>query len=354
MALTKKNTTYKRTFKHLSEFDRGKIKALIEEGLSPAQIALRLGRHRSTIGREIKRGTTVQRRSDLTTYEAYFPETGQAVYESNRLSCGKKVKALQVEPFLQYAEKMILEGKWSPDVVVGVARRKGKFDKFSMVCTKTLYNYIDKRIMNVRNIDLPLKTRRKHKKSAVRQHKRLLGKSISERPENIDNRKEFGHWEIDTVIGKRSNDNALMTLTERKTRGHLIYLLEEKDAESVNKAFSQIREKSGPLFTHLFRSITADNGSEFAGLDRQGLDVYYAHPYSAWERGTNERHNGLIRRFIPKGKAIKDLTLEQIKRIENWCNNLPRKILGYRTPAELFNDEIQRIHETVPGMQSVS
>jgi len=168
MALTKKNTTYKRTFKHLSEFDRGKIKALIEEGLSPAQIALRLGRHRSTIGREIKRGTTVQRRSDLTTYEAYFPETGQAVYESNRLSCGKKVKALQVEPFLQYAEKMILEGKWSPDVVVGVARRKGKFDKFSMVCTKTLYNYIDKRIMNVRNIDLPLKTRRKHKKSAVR------------------------------------------------------------------------------------------------------------------------------------------------------------------------------------------
>ena len=354
MALTKKNTTHKRTFKHLSEFDRGKIKALLEEGLSPAQIARRLGRHRSTIGREIRRGTTVQRRSDLTTYEAYFPETGQAVYESNRLSCGKKVKALQVEPFLQYAEKMILEEKWSPDVVVGVARRKGKFDKSLMVCTKTLYNYIDKRILNVRNIDLPLKTRRKHKKSVVRQHKRLLGKSISERPENVDNRKEFGHWEIDTVVGKRSRDSVLMTLTERKTREHLVFLLETKNTEAVDKVFGYIKEQSGPLFTHLFKSITADNGTEFASLNKHVTNIYYAHPYSAWERGTNERHNGLIRRFIPKGKAIKDLTLEQIKRIENWCNNLPRKILGYRTPAELFNDEIQRIHETVPGMQSVS
>lgn len=354
MALTKKNTTHKRTFKHLSEFDRGKIKALLEEGLSPAQIARRLGRHRSTIGREIRRGTTVQRRSDLTTYEAYFPETGQAVYESNRLSCGKKVKALQVEPFLQHAEKMILEEKWSPDVVVGVARRKGKFDKSSMVCTKTLYNYIDKRILNVRNIDLPLKTRRKHKKSVVRQHKRLLGKSISERPENVDNRKEFGHWEIDTVVGKRSRDSVLMTLTERKTREHLVFLLETKNTEAVDKVFGYIKEQSGPLFTHLFKSITADNGTEFASLNKHVTNIYYAHPYSAWERGTNERHNGLIRRFIPKGKAIKDLTLEQIKRIENWCNNLPRKILGYRTPAELFNDEIQRIHETVPGMQSVS
>jgi IS30 family transposase len=204
-------------------------------------------------------------------------------------------------------KRWILKEKWSPDAVVGIAKRKNKFDKSSMVCTKTLYNYIDKRILSVRNIDLPLKTRRKHKKSIVRQNKKLLGRSISERPESVNNRKVFGHWEIDTVIGKRSNDNVLMTLTERKTREHLIYRLEEKDTKSVKKAFSQIKETTGPLFTRLFKSITADNGSEFAGLDRQGIDVYYAHPYSAWERGTNERHNGLIRRFIPKGKAIKDL-----------------------------------------------
>lgn len=111
MALTRKDTTSARTFKHLSEFDRGKIKALLEESLSPAHIARKIGRHRSTIGREIKRGTATQLRSDLTTYEAYFPETGQAVYENNRLSCGKRIKALQVEPFLQYAEKMDFERK---------------------------------------------------------------------------------------------------------------------------------------------------------------------------------------------------------------------------------------------------
>lgn len=114
MALTKKNTTHKRTFKHLSEFDRGKIKALLEEGLSPAQIAKRLGRHRSTIIREINRGTTTQLRTDLTTYEAYFPETGQAVYESNRLSCGKKLKALQVEPFCSTQRRRSLSKNGHP------------------------------------------------------------------------------------------------------------------------------------------------------------------------------------------------------------------------------------------------
>ena len=354
MALTNKSNTSARTFKHLSEFDRGKIKALLEEGLSPAQIARRLGRHRSTISREINRGTTTQLRSDLTTYKAYFPETGQAVYENNRLECGKKLKVLQVKPFLQYAEKKILKGKWSPDVVVGAARRKGKFDKSKMVCTKTLYSYIDRGILGVRNIDLSLKTRRKQRKPAGRRHKRLLGKSISDRPESVDKRNEFGHWEIDTVIGKRSKDSALMTLTERKTREHMVFLLETKNAEAVDKVLGYIKEQCGPLFTRLFKSITADNGSEFSSLNKHGTNIYYAHPYSAWERGTNERHNGLIRRFIPKGKAIKDLTLEQIKRIENWCNNLPRKILGYRTPIELFNYEIQRILETVPDMQPVS
>ena len=162
------------------------------------------------------------------------------MYENNRLACGRKIKILQVEPFLQYAEKMILKEKWSPDVVVGTAQRKGKFDKGSMVCTKTLYSYIDRRILGVRNIDLPLKTRRKHRKSVSRKHKRLIGKSISERPETIEERNEFGYFKIDTVIGKRSKDSALMTLTERKTRQHLILPLEAKNAEAVDSALNDI------------------------------------------------------------------------------------------------------------------
>lgn len=352
MVLIQKHNTTVRTFKHLTQFDRGRIHALLKEGLNPSQIATKLGRHRSTICREIKRGTTTQIRSNLTTYEAYFPETGQAVYEKNRSACGKKIKALQVEPFLQYAEQKILKEKWSPDAVVGVVRRENKFERASMVCTKTLYNYIDQCLLKVRNIDLVMKTRRKLKKSVGRIHKRLHGKSISERPKRIDERQEFGHWEIDTVIGKRSSDQALLTLTERKTRLHILLPLATKCAEAVDEALNQMKNQYGSLFPHLFKSITSDNGAEFANLNSHGIEIYYAHPYSAWERATNERHNGLIRRFISKGTAIKDLTLSQIERVQNWCNNLPRKILRYQKPAELFHQEVEQLIQSFPETQT--
>jgi IS30 family transposase len=343
MVLTKEYTTSPRTFKHLTPYERGKICALLKEGFSPTQIAKKLGRHRSTIYREIKRGTTTQLRTDLTTYSAYFPETGQAVYEKNRSACGRKSKVLQVDSFLRYAEQKILKDKWSHDAVVGTARREKIFDPSSMVCTKTLYNYIDRCLLKVRNIDLFIKTRRKPKKNASRNHKRLYGKSISERPDSIEKREEFGHWEIDTVLGKRSSDNVLLTLTERKTRYHLLLPLANKTAEAVDEALKRLKTQYGSIFSRVFKSITADNGSEFANLNVHGIDIYYAHPYSAWERATNERHNGLIRRLIPKGTAIKELSFSQIERVQNWCNTLPRKILGYRQPAELFFQEIKRL-----------
>ena len=343
MVLTKEYTTSPRKFKHLTPYERGKISALLKEGFSPTQIAKKLGRHRSTIYREIKRGTTTQLRTDLTTYNAYFPETGQAVYEKNRSFCGRKSKVLKVESFLQYAEQKILQDKWSPDAVVGTARREKLFDPSSMVCTKTLYNYIDRCLLKVRNIDLFVKTRRKPKKEAPRNHKRLYGKSISECPESIEKREEFGHWEIDTVLGKRSNNNVLLTLTERKTRYHLLLPLPAKTAEAVDEALRQLKNLFGSLFSLVVKSITSDNGTEFANLSSHGIEVYYAPPYSAWERATNERHNGLIRRLIPKGTVIKELLPSQIERVQNWCNTLPRKILGYYKPAELFLREIERL-----------
>jgi len=348
MALTKKHTTSSPRFKHLSQYERGEIFALLKEGYPVSKIAEKLGRHRSTIYREIKRGTTTQLRSDLTTYQAYFPETGQVVYEKNRLNCGRKCKALQAEPFLRLAEEKIQKDKWSPDAVVGALRRESGFAKNTTVCTKTLYNYIDRGLLRVRNIDLPLKTRRRPRKKIFREHKRLYGKSIDERPALIEQRQEFGHWEIDVVSGRRSLDSALLTLTERKTRYHMILLLPAKTAEAVDKALHQLKEQYGPIFHQLFKSITSDNGPEFVNLSSHGIDVYYAHPYSAWERATNERHNGLIRRFIPKGTAISDLTSAQIERVQNWCNNLPRRILGYLRPAELFQEELEKLlHPTL-------
>jgi len=343
MALTKDNTTTRRSFKHLSTYERGKIHVLLKEGYSQRQIAKRLNRSPSTISREIKRGTTTQFNYDLSTYEQYFPETGQAVYEKNRLACGNKAKLLQVEEFLQYAEKKILKQSWSPDAVVGEALKTKKFTKDEMVSTKTLYNYIDQNLLNVKNIDLQLKVNRRPNKHINRKHKRLSGKSISQRPKKVNKREEFGHWEIDTVRGKRSNDNVLLTITERKTRQHLIRVLKSKTSAAVNEAIKKIKNQFGDFTQNIFKTITADNGSEFANLINNDIDVYYAHPYSAWERGSNERHNGLIRRFIPKGKAIKDYSKIQIKRIQNWCNNYPRKLLDYKTPEQLFNQEVQEI-----------
>lgn len=347
MAVQYKSTTIKRKFKHLSVYERGQIAALVKEGKTLHYIAKKLGRSPSTISREIKRGTTIQMRSDLSTYKEYFPETGQAVYEKNRMNCGAKCKLAQVEDFLKFAEDKILHEKWSPDAVVGLCRRDPKWQNFAIVCTKTLYNYIDRGLLKVRNIDLNLKLRLKPKRKRVRQNKRIMGKTIDQRPEEVQLRQTFGHWEIDTITGKKSDDSVILTLTERKTRHELLFLLDAKDSNAVNEALLELKNYYGEQVCKVFRTITADNGSEFSGLSETlqqlGIEVYFTHPYSSWERGTNERHNGLIRRFIPKGKAIKDFSAGTIKRIQQWLNNLPRKILDYKTPEECFNEELFKI-----------
>jgi len=347
MVVQSNSTTTARKFKHLSVYERGQIAALLEEGKSIRYIAKKLGRYPSTISREIKRGTTTQMKSDLSTYEKYFPETGQAVYEKNRMNCGAKYKLAHVKDFIKFAEDKILNEKWSPDAVVGLCKRDPKWINSSIVCTKTLYNYIDQGLLKIRNMDLTLKLRLKPKRKRIRQNKRIIGKSIDQRPEEVQSRQSFGHWEIDTVVSKKTDHSVILTLTERKTRYELLLRLDEKDSNSVNKALLKLKEYYGENMSKVFRTITADNGSEFSGLSeilqQFGIEAYFAHPYSSWERGTNERHNGLIRRFIPKGKSIEDISEETIKRVEQWLNNFPRKILGYKTPKECLNEEIENL-----------
>lgn len=341
------NTITKRTFKHLDLAKRGQIKAYLSEGKTLQYIADKLNCHKSTISREIKHGTVIQKRSNLTTYTEYFPHTGQTIYENNRKNCGAKSKMALAEKFLQHAETKMLKDKWSPDAIIGRCKNDHNWKHEILVSTKTLYNYIDQGKLKTKNIDLALKVRLKPKRKSIRKNKRLAGKSIEVRPKEIDLRNTFGHWEIDLVIGKRSNDKPLLTLVERQTRNQLIILLNKKDTHSVKIAILQLKDKYKEHFQAIFKSITADNGTEFNELTKilnpLGTEVYYAHPYSSFERGTNERHNGLIRRFIPKGKAIKDIPPESIERIQNWCNQLPRKILNYKTPAERFEEEYIKI-----------
>jgi IS30 family transposase len=123
--------------------------------------------------------------------------------------------------------------------------------------------------------------------------------------------------------------------------------LDTKDSNAVNNALLELKNYYGEQISNVFRTITADNGSEFSELSETmkplGIEVYFSHPYSSWERGTNERHNGLLRRFVPKGKAIKEFSAATIERIQHWLNKLPRKILGYKTPEECFREELSKI-----------
>lgn len=336
MTQTNSNTK-EHAFTHLTEIERGQIAAYIDEGLSLREIGKRMGRNVSTISRERKRGTAQQIDTFRKPYTKYFPDAGARVYKENRENCGAHSTVMTAWEFTSFAEEKIKEEKWSPDAAIGYAKRQEKFEY--VPSTKTLYNWIDEGKLLVINMDLAMKLRRSTKERKSRKHKKILGTSIEERPESIETREAFGHWEIDTVLGHKSNDDALLTLVERKTRNKIIRRIPSKTSPAVTDALQDVFAGYAEV-QDVFKSITADNGSEFSELSDQGkelgIDVYFAHPYASWERGSNERHNGLIRKFIKKGQPIHTYTDELIKDVAKWMNSLPRKILNYQTPGEAF------------------
>lgn len=341
------STTRKRKFKHLTKYQRGEIQALLREGLSKKQIAQKVGIARSTLYAELKRGTVEQMNSDLTKHRVYFADTGQLVYEEHRKACRKPYKVDAAADFLQYVEKAVLEDKLSPDAICGRAKRTGAFSV--TVCTKTVYNYIDRGIIRIKSIDLPLRVRRDARHHHCRQNRRILGESIENRPEAVNERQEFGHWEIDTVIGQRTAGEVLLTLDERLTRRRHIRKISGKTKAGVAAGLDSLRQTYGAAFAEVFKSITSDNGSEFSGLAEAFPEgrVYFAHPYASCERGTNEKQNSLVRRFVPKGKDISTVSDYTVQKTEDWINHLPRKMFNYRTPEELFQEHLQRIAPVV-------
>jgi len=342
------DNTELRKNKHLNYKERIKIELRLKDGFSPYAIAKELKRSRNTVLNEIKRGTTSQIKQNKKVI-VYLADTGEAVYQRHRLNSCRSIKRLECAKFINYVVEQFQNDSWSPDACVGNALETNLFERSEIVCTKTLYNYIDLGLLSVKNSDLPLKLRRKTKSARVRKHKKKLGKSIEERPTEISTREEFGHWEIDTVIGEKTKDDCvLLTIVERKTRNAIVRQIRSKTAEAVMKELTAIRNLYGDRFSQVFKTITGDNGSEFADLsmleDDTSTSVYFTHPFSSFEKGTNERHNGLIRRFIPKGKRMSDYNPDDISFIEDWMNTLPRKILCYKTPDELFEEELDIIY----------
>lgn len=217
-----------------------------------------------------------------------------------------------------------------------------------MVCTKTLYNYMDLGLLPIKNIDLPEKLRRNTKAKKACESKNIFGRSIEERPEIVEFRTEFGHCEIDTVIGKKDEgEPCVLTLTERMTRMCIWVKVHNHTAEAINEALRQVMSYFAEQKDQVFKTITGDNGSEFAGLsllEDGKVKVYFTHPYSSCEKGTNECHNRMLRRFIPKGKSISDYTADEICFFADCINGLPRKILSHHTLEELFDRQLDLIN----------
>ena len=272
--------------------------------------------------------------------ERYLATHGQRVYEENRKKCHRNSKIIECAKFILYILKHFKEDHWSLDMCHGRALLEG-FSKDEIVCTKTLYTYIDKQMFVIRNIDLPTKLKRKPKNSFLKPNKRILGRSIEERPKYIDERKEFGHWELDLVLGSKEKSIVLMVLIERKTRKYIIIPLPDKKAQTVNEALKSLIEEYDN-HENIFKTITTDNGSEFAFLyeleEILNIKVYYTHPYSSYEKGCIEKHNSILRYFIKKGEAIEN-HFTKIFDYENLINNMPRKIFNYMTPEELWKLE---------------
>ena len=351
-----------RTYKHLTMTDRLRIEKWLKMGMKPREVADKLRVHVSTIYRELKRGA--YDRLDGGTWEvktAYSPDIAEEKYQAHLREKGPDLKIGNDHELANYIETTILDKDCSPAAVLGFAMIEGKKFKTSL-SVPTIYKYIAKGLfLNLTQEELPRHGKKKHKYKKVKKNKSAsrapAGESIEQRPEEIDEREEFGHWEGDTVYsgkGKRKTTRALLTLTERKTRKEIIIAIPNRKAETVVKALDALERKLGARrFRAIYKSITFDNGTEFAAaeeLERSCVNkrlprtkVYFCHPYSSWERGTNENTNGMIRRRFPKGTNFAAVTNAQIAQAENWINNYPRKILGYKSSEIVFRECLREL-----------
>ena len=337
--------TEHRKGQHLTAEERHDIEVHLKDGWSKYKIAKHLNRPYNTIKNEITRGTVALYHGKVFRYKA---DVGQDRYKQNRCRSVHAYNLLAKADFLKYVVKQFQKEGWSLDACFGNALLHGKFNRNEMVCTKTLYNYVDLGLLPLKNIDLPEKLRRNTKAKQVRENRKNLGRSIDERPETIDERTEFGHWELDSVLGKKGADEpCALTLVERMTRNAMWLKVKNHSAEAVTEAIQELKKAFGSHFSAVFKTITTDNGSEFAELSAQETEetkVYFTHPFSSWEKGTNECHNRMLRRFIPKGKSFSDYSMEDVLFFADRINALPRKALGYHTPEELFEKELDRIY----------
>jgi IS30 family transposase len=312
-----------------------------------------LGKDESTIRRELKRGMVEHTKTDLSLAWEYNAEHATIDAHCKGTAKGPQPKLGADKAFIGRVAHLIRNERHSPYAVIAEFNNHG-WPSELRVCEKTLYNYIQRGYLDpLCEGDLLLGGKRRKGKGEPRRHMRAdaAAKGISKRPEQADMRAESGHWEGDTVVsGSGTSTTCLMTLTERKTRFGITRRLPNRTAEAFCKELDVIeRQRGASLFRKMYGTVTVDNGSEFSDIDglegpalgsKQRLALCFAHPYSSFERGTNENHNGIIRRFIPKGSDIGTCTKQEVRSVQEWMNTYPRKILGGLTPMMALQAEL--------------
>ena len=336
-----------RKYQHLNYVEKTQIERWYNIEKKPcSEIAKLLNKSVRTIQREIKRGLVENLTSEWEVKYVYSAEVSEQKYRYNMTAKGPNIKLDKDYKLAQYIENGIKNERKSPEILIAEIKRKK--DEFSVeVCAKTIRNCIKKKILNIKQKEMIYKKQYVDKnKEKVHYDRVPAEKSIDFRPKEANDRSEYGHWEGDLVVGKEGKGAALLTFTERKTREEIIFKIPSKHAKNVAKSIDKLEKRYKSEFKKKFKTITFDNGGEFRdykslekSYDKRRkeprLQVYYAHPYRSGERGSNENANRLIRRFIPKGTVITNISEEEIQKIEDWINNLLRPMFGYKSSIEM-------------------
>lgn len=313
------------SYRQITYEERYTIGALRRMGLSPSAIAELVGRHRSTIIREIHRNRS---RSDGT----YRPQMADW-YARGRRSRARRNRRFSEDDF-RLVQRLLMR-QWSPEQISGYLHRH----RLLRISHETIYRHIWAEKRAGGQLYKHLRGARKKRRKRYRSYDsrgRLAGKRpIEQRPAVVETRKQLGHWEADTVMGKGARD-CILTLVERKTGFVLLGKLRARTVEEVNRRATDLIQRQ----PRVVRTVTVDNGTEFHGYEtiERNTDTrfYFATPYHSWERGTNENTNGLIRQYLPKRHSMKKITQQNCNRIAATLNARPRKRLSYRTPEECY------------------
>ena len=305
----------------LTQEQRYHIYALMKAGHNQTETAEIVGVHKSTISREVRRNRGLR---------SYRPK------QAHRLAMNRRQGKAQprIAPEDWYLIEHLVREEWSPEQISLWLKETGRLS----ISHEWVYQHIlqDKHRGGMLYRHLRCQKQRKKRYGSYERRGQIPNKvSIEERPAIVERRQRIGDWELDTIMGK-GHKQAIVSLSERKSRLSLIAKVETKGAEGVKEAVISLLK---PLAKHV-HTITSDNGKEFARheaiAEALNADFYFAHPYASWERGLNENTNGLIRQYFPKGHDFTTITQKEIQRVMDKLNNRPRKCLGMKTPNQVF------------------